>query len=102
MANLGFGFKTATLTSCISSAILSGIHLVTHSSILIFIQLKFLQQQPHVWHYVRVWDAVINHIDMSRRTLVKSIREDSCPAQTHGFTGDETYHTNTTGSGNVA
>ena len=102
MANLGFGFKTATLTSCISTAILSGIHLVIHSSILIFIQLKFLQQQPHVWHYVRVWDAVINHIDMSRRTLVKSIREDSCPAQTHGFTGDETYHTNTTGSGNVA
>ena len=51
---------------------------------------------------MRVWDAVINHIDMSRRTLVKSIREDSCPAQTHGFTGDETYHTNTTGSGNVA
>lgn len=101
MANL-FGFKTATLTPCVPSAILPGIHLVIHLSILIFIQLKFVQQQPHVWHYVRVWAAAINHIDMPRRTLVKSVRDDSCPAQTHGFTGDETYHMKTTGSGNEA
>ena len=50
MAKLWFEFKAATLTLCISSMILSGIHLAIHLSIHVFIQLEFFQHQPWVWH----------------------------------------------------